>query len=536
MYCASKFLNGGSDTSSYRYYHIIDQFDLISSGYTVNTKDLHFLSSKYFMLLGNIYIQNMVLALKLQLNVTFTSNDFVFIISKGSNNFDLVIIRDIDTNITPTGRLGTIAEASTGYRGSGCCITLCDYYTTYNSSTPVYLSRIRAVDSSISSCGLTKLDFSDQVYCEYYTCYGSEVYENVTVSYNTTITTSSITADFYSLNLGAVIKVNNNNKEGISLIDNSIYPRNVTDLTSFINTYSNSTYRGISNPWFKEDELQNSIRSDTWVSCTVLDTPPATQDEAQNPNIENISDEDVENLDNDIINSVDDDDTKPNKDKNKPNKDDKVTDDDDTSTTLPESLDDLAEPLALGMLKTYVLTRQQMAQVGVQLNSPNLWNNIASGRFLDNPLDAIISLQTAYVVDTTGSTTENVEINGWVLDAPTVSARKLALSKCEFNLGRIAVSKQYENYLDITNTNMIIYLPFVGYKQLDIALFLGGYIRLVVRINNFTGDIVYFIYSDRSDASKCVYTFSGICQGQIPLKNDNFARFYQGALSLIGMR
>lgn len=326
-------------------------------------------------------------------------------------------------------------------------------------------------------------------------------------------------------NLGEIIDVLENELDGFELIQNSVYPSNVVDQASFLTLYNNAFYKDIKSPYFVDDELQLDTHTTKYVNCSVSKTPPDNQADAQDFDLDDLSDDEVADIIKDIDKASGDDDSP--EDDVPPNEEGF---EEEGNSPAPEPIDNLAEPLDFGMFKMYVLTRAQAVDVGHNLAAADFWS--FADKFFNNPIDSIISLQSTNVITANDSTSvvEAVQINGKTLNNPAVTARRLTKSKSEIDLGYIEIPAKYNNYLDITNTKMKIYLPFVGFVDLNIAEFVGGGMNLWARIDHYTGDIVYFIYSSRNSLHRCVATAQGNSQKQIPLTSNNFMRFFQGLL------
>lgn len=328
--------------------------------------------------------------------------------------------------------------------------------------------------------------------------------------------------------------------QGLELIQNATYPTSVYDVTTFINTYNQATYRGIYNPWFSDDEIQDSIKQDTWVSCTVLDEPPVDQNDAWDPELDELSDDEINDINKNIDNATQNDDSKPkptpdqNQDKNKPPNDNKDnrSHDDGGNSSIPSSINDVMNYGGSDFITQYLLSVENMIEFGKAINSKTMALSLKT--MLADPLDAIISCQVAptSLIPTANSSGEHIILRGSLVHYYTgvepnrveviPNALKLINNVKYFNLGSIDIDELFGDYQDLENTVMTLYLPFVGNIDLDIREFYGGNIEIRGFCESYTGQIVYYVIANRSSVSRVIGHFTGNAYANIPLKSDSF--------------
>lgn len=64
------------------------------------------------------------------------------------------------------------------------------------------------------------------------------------------------------------------------------------------------------------------------------------------------------------------------------------------------------------------------------------------------------------------------------------------------NMGSIAIAGKYQNVMDYKNTDMQIYLPFIGFMDLEPSDFMDKAISLKYEVNVINGDAVAVLYAD----------------------------------------
>lgn len=104
----------------------------------------------------------------------------------------------------------------------------------------------------------------------------------------------------------------------------------------------------------------------------------------------------------------------------------------------------------------------------------------------------------------------------------------------EFDMGSINLTNDsriftYDNCLDYSPFSKLgIYLPFIGFQDLDIDECRGETLHLIYRIDILSGACVAIIYVSGS----VLYQFSGNCLTQIPITNENMQSLVTDAVNV----
>ena len=168
------------------------------------------------------------------------------------------------------------------------------------------------------------------------------------------------------------------------------------------------------------------------------------------------------------------------------NKDDGYDDgkDDDSDDTSPE------EGLSVDNLLTtsYALTETRLRQLSGFLWSADFIDNI---KLLNNsPIENIISCKRI-PFDING-TDESIVLGN--VDTG-VHGNKIDTGH-SFTIGSASVSKKYNNFLDYSPyTNIWIFLPFIGMRQLDTDKYMGRTLKVVYKVDIVTGSCCACIYA-----------------------------------------
>lgn len=465
-------------------------------------------------------------------SISFSSNDFIEIGFKAYNNNGLIenptelvlfIIRDCK-QITISN--SSIANFPSMERliAPFYSITTLDNLKYWFSSNQLYYT----IDGGNSKGN--KLDFNETTKIEVYAYKDGDYYSN-------TINTNSLElrwtdifpvsfnlpARFY--NIGSYKKIEEPEKlSGLSLIPDSVYPKDVVDSASFSAKYPDWYTYAITNP-NTVSGVVDGTNTGSWGACSISKSVK-TQSDAQNALIMT---DDINNIIKDMDKAIDDDDEEddpidPEKDPDtNPNDDPDSKDKGDTPSV--EDINNLPNILGAGAVKQYMLTASQLSALMSNLNSDSIWT--ALSKFISNPMNFIISLQAGYLYQHTGAV-PNSYIKFGPYTFESCQGTLLNSNFCDINLGTVNLNPYFNNYTDITETSVSLYLPYVGYVDLDVSKFINGSIKLHARIDTLTGSIIYYVYSIRDGHEQLLNTFDGNCQMQIPINSADYSRMYAG--------
>lgn len=152
-------------------------------------------------------------------------------------------------------------------------------------------------------------------------------------------------------------------------------------------------------------------------------------------------------------------------------------------------------------------------------------------KFLQNPIDAVISLHQIYIT-------------------PTISGRKnIKLGYLDSGVASDCVSQQYES-LDCGNvfvpeyyndardyspwTQVQIYLPFIGIMPLSAEDIIGSTVNVKYGIDVYTGALLATVTVTKPDGTtQTLYTYEGSGCVQYPLTGGNMTGIVKGGLGLL---
>ena len=195
------------------------------------------------------------------------------------------------------------------------------------------------------------------------------------------------------------------------------------------------------------------------------------------------------------------------KDDDKGYEDNKDKDDDDDDTNVLSS--------GIGVLtSTFHMTKERLVQLGQFLWGASIFDEFSL--INNNPIENIISCKAIpYAISGTNQeiTLGNVKTG--------VNGEKISQNFSKQTIGSVAIAEHYHNFLDYAPyTNVIIYLPYIGFKELDASLVMGKTIRIEYTLDVITGGCLAQIYVGKIR----LYEFTGNIGVDISITASNRAQ------------
>ena len=195
------------------------------------------------------------------------------------------------------------------------------------------------------------------------------------------------------------------------------------------------------------------------------------------------------------------------KDDDKGYDDNKDKDDDDDNTNVLSS--------GIGVLtSTFHMTKERLVQLGQFLWSGSIFDQFSL--INNNPIENIISCKAIpYAIS---GTTQEITLGNVKTG---VNGEKISQNFSKQTIGSVAITEHYKNFLDYAPyTNVIIYLPYIGFKELDASLVMGKTIRIEYTLDVITGGCLAQIYVGKIR----LYEFTGNIGVDISITASNRAQ------------
>lgn len=175
----------------------------------------------------------------------------------------------------------------------------------------------------------------------------------------------------------------------------------------------------------------------------------------------------------------------------------------------------------------YNPTLGELNDLGSYLWSSNIIDILQ--KFLQNPMDAVISLHKIYCVPETYGR-QNIALG--YLDSG-VPAAVVTNQFVTIDCGSVAVPEYFNDARDYDEPYTVIeaYLPFIGIVRWKTADIIGGTVQIVYTIDVYSGACLCKVFVTKLGTKLQLYTYSGNCSMQIPLTGSDRTRLLSGAVT-----
>lgn len=173
---------------------------------------------------------------------------------------------------------------------------------------------------------------------------------------------------------------------------------------------------------------------------------------------------------------------------------------------------------ASALWAVYNPTQAQIDALGAWLWSNNFVDQLL--KMFNDPMQAIIGLHKTFIPPVTGSA-QDIKV-GYLNSG--VSSLTVPVQYSSVDCGTVDCSEYFGNVFDYSPyTRVYIYLPFIGFKELDVAQVMRGRINVKYRGDAYTGCCLAEVSVTRDGESGGVlYTYSGDCAARYPLSHGSY--------------
>lgn len=177
----------------------------------------------------------------------------------------------------------------------------------------------------------------------------------------------------------------------------------------------------------------------------------------------------------------------------------------------------------------YNPTQAEINSFGAWLWSPNFVDQLL--KLFNDPMQAIIGLHKVFATPVV-SGTGNIKVG--YLDSG-VSSNLVSDQYTEIDCGKVNLSEYFGNTLDYTDTDIYLYLPFIGIISLSTVDVIRSEIEVIYKVDVVTGACLASVnvYRD-SNAGGQLYTYAGNCAVQYPLSSGSYMGIVTGLLGVAG--
>ena len=167
-----------------------------------------------------------------------------------------------------------------------------------------------------------------------------------------------------------------------------------------------------------------------------------------------------------------------------------------------------------GLFTTHIMTTTNLQSLATFLWDNSIITSLER-LFKTNPIDVIVDLKRLPIT-LTSTWTKNIYLgtNDTEINTQIVSKQYVTV-----NCGTLYPKELWGTNLDYSpHTKMMIYLPFIGFRNINVDYFMNQGITVKYIVDVLSGDLLCFIMRTAIDSTQnVIYTFSGNCAIHYPL-------------------
>ena len=176
----------------------------------------------------------------------------------------------------------------------------------------------------------------------------------------------------------------------------------------------------------------------------------------------------------------------------------------------------------------YHPTQAQIDSFGGWLWSTNFVDQLL--KIFQNPMDAIISLKKVFVTPVDAGTST---IHAGYLDSG-VSSYYVTQQYVSVDCGNVNCYEQFGNVFDYNDTNISLYLPFIGIVPLNTTEVMRSTIHIVYTVDIINGTCLAIVEVNRDGNSAVLYQYSGDASVDYPVSGARSGGLLTGLATAVG--
>lgn len=183
---------------------------------------------------------------------------------------------------------------------------------------------------------------------------------------------------------------------------------------------------------------------------------------------------------------------------------------------------------ASALWSVYNPTQAQLNSFGAWLWSSNFIDQIL--KLFNNPMQSIIGVHKIFATPPV-SGSGNIVVG--YLDSG-VGSNLVSAQYTTVNCGTVNVREQFGNVFDYTDTQIRLYLPFIGIVDLDVSDVMRGAVSVVYHVDVITGACLAEVKIIRDGAGGTLYQYAGDAAVRYPISSGSYMGVVAGIASAVG--
>lgn len=184
---------------------------------------------------------------------------------------------------------------------------------------------------------------------------------------------------------------------------------------------------------------------------------------------------------------------------------------------------------ANALYKIYNPSQAELNSFGAWLWSSNFVDQLL--KVFNNPMESIIGLHKIYASPVIGGTS-NIKVG--YLDSG-VNSNFVSNQYTKIDCGTVNLQEYFGNVFDYSPyTNIELYLPCIGFVQLDVGNVMRSSINITYTVDVLTGACLAEVNVKRDNSGGVLYSYSGNCASQYPLSSGSYMGIVSSVIGVAG--
>lgn len=184
---------------------------------------------------------------------------------------------------------------------------------------------------------------------------------------------------------------------------------------------------------------------------------------------------------------------------------------------------------AEALYKIYNPTQAEINSFGAWLWSSNFVDQLL--KVFNNPMESIIGLHKVYASPIIGGRSK---IKVGYLDSG-VSSNFVSNQYTKIDCGTVNLQEYFGNVFDYSPyTSIELYLPCIGFVQLDVGNVMRSSINITYTVDVLTGACIAEVNVKRDGSGGVLYSYSGNCASQYPLSSGSYMGIVSSVIGVAG--
>lgn len=184
---------------------------------------------------------------------------------------------------------------------------------------------------------------------------------------------------------------------------------------------------------------------------------------------------------------------------------------------------------AEALYKIYNPTQAELNSFGSWLWSSNFVDQLL--KVFNNPMESIIGLHKVYASPIIGGRS-NIKVG--YLDSG-VNSNFVSNQYTKIDCGTVNLQEYFGNVFDYAPyTNIELYLPCIGFVQLDVGNVMRSSINITYTVDVLTGACLAEVNVKRDGYGGVLYSYSGNCASQYPLSSGSYMGIVSSVIGVAG--